>query len=85
MDKNKQSPAPHFCRMHRLGLCDQHIKLGLLMCLPHWRMVPRELQQRINALWGEVKLDLTGPAFPDYSAAVREAAEAVKAKLKLAS
>lgn len=79
----KNRPATHPCRMHRLGLCDQKIKLGLLMCLPHWRMVPRELQQRINALWSEVRLDLTGPAFPDYSAAVREATEAVKSKLEL--
>jgi hypothetical protein len=68
--------------MHRLGLCEQKIKLGLLMCLPHWRMVPRELQQRINALWAEVRRDLTGPAFPGYSAAVREAEQAVKAELE---
>lgn len=81
----KNQPAPHYCRMHRLGLCGQTVPLGKLMCLPHWRMVPRELQQRINALWAEVQHDLTGPAFPDYSAAVRGAAEAVKAKLELAS
>lgn len=80
----KKRPATHPCRMHRLGLCDQQIKLGLLMCLPHWRMVPRELQQRVNALWAEVRRDLTGPAFPDYSRAVREATQAVKSKLELA-
>ena len=55
------------------------------MCPPHWRMVPYALQRRINALWAEAEDDLMGPAFPAYSAAVREATEAVKVKLELAS
>ena len=75
----------NFCRMHRLGLCDQHIVLGKLMCPAHWQMVPRELQQRIYALWAEVRNDLMGPAFPAYSRAVNEAAQAVKTRLELAS
>ncbi len=81
----KNQAVPYYCRMHRLGLCDQHIRRGLLMCPPHWRMVPYALQRRINALWAEAEDDLMGPAFPAYSAAVREATEAVKVKLELAS
>jgi hypothetical protein len=64
------SGPKHECAAHG---CDRQIPIELLMCWPHWRRVPRDLQREI---WRTVKLfDRT-----EYDAHVHRAVAAVRAK-----
>lgn len=31
--------------------CGRPVASGRLLCLPHWRMVPRDTQREVNATW----------------------------------
>jgi hypothetical protein len=31
--------------------CEAQLPREILMCAPHWRMVPRDLQNAVNAAW----------------------------------
>jgi hypothetical protein len=47
LDHHATAPDPqpkHLC--HAIG-CARAVPPKMLMCLPHWRMVPRELQQEV--------------------------------------
>ena len=47
-----------------------------LMCLPHWRTVPREIQRRVWATYRPGQCDDMNPS-PDYCRAARDAVVAV--------
>lgn len=51
--------------------CMAHLPFHLLLCGPHWGLVPKALQQRVNSLWRQ------SPG----SAARQEAIDAVTAQL----
>lgn len=63
--------------------CDRQIRVGLLMCLQHWRMVPAPLQQEIYRTyrnWCRAPLGDGGLCRREYVAAVRQARAAVREK-----
>lgn len=69
-------PPRHVC--HAVG-CDVGVPPRMLMCLRHWRMVPRELQRRVWATYvagQEIRKDPTA----EYMEAQRAAVDAVAAK-----
>jgi hypothetical protein len=78
-ESGKDSGAPaagHHC--HARG-CEKEVPPKLLMCLPHWRMVPRDLQRAVWATYvpgQEVRKDPT----PEYIQAHLAAVEAVARK-----
>lgn len=68
--------TPHVC--HADG-CNVEVPPRMLMCLRHWRMVPRDLQRRVWATYvpgQEIRKDPTGAYMEAQQAAV--AAVAVK-------
>jgi hypothetical protein len=68
--------TPHLC--HARG-CGRAVPPRMLMCLAHWRLVPRPLQEAVWATYvpgQEVRKDPTG----EYLAAARAAVDAVAAR-----
>jgi hypothetical protein len=57
--------------------CTQRVSVDMLMCRPHWRMVPRAMQ---NAVWNAWQGGL-GAGTAAHSAAIAAAVRAVNAKL----
>ena len=41
---------------HTCAVCPKSIARGLLMCGPHWRLVPADVQRRVNRAWRDLKL-----------------------------
>lgn len=37
---------------HTCAVCPASIKGGFLMCVKHWRLVPKDEQQRVYRTWG---------------------------------
>jgi hypothetical protein len=73
---NVPLPARHEC--HATG-CHTEVPPRMLMCLRHWRMVPREIQRRVWAAYvpgQEIRKDPTAR----YLEAQREAVYAVEIK-----
>ena len=67
---------------HRCACCDRMVEQRLLMCFPHWRQVPADLQQRVNRAWFALNWGSfrnTSSARQDYLNARQAAIEAVKA------
>jgi hypothetical protein len=68
--------TPHFC--HAEG-CETKVPPSMLMCLKHWRMVPKPLQ---NAVWEhyvpgqEIRMNPSG----EYVVAAQAAVDAVAAQ-----
>ncbi len=56
--------------------CTVMCKPEILMCLPHWRMVPRELGRTVNDTWRRVRRDPNA-----YREAREEAIAIVNAKV----
>lgn len=56
----------HTC--HARG-CDKHVKPELLMCLKHWRMVPRAIQRAVWATYRDGQCDDMSPSKEWHSAA----------------
>lgn len=71
---------------HSCAICDRSIRLGLLMCGPHWRLVPAAEQVAVLRTYGRWKRD-TGPAkdrlqlVKDYQTARDKAVASVNAAL----
>lgn len=72
---------------HSCCICDRLIPLGLLMCGPHWRLVPAAEQAAVMRTYGRWKRH-TGPAAErlplarDYQAARDKAVASVNAALE---
>ena len=56
-----------------VGECPKTPKAGHLMCLGHWRLVPRKLQQAVNRTWRNYRNDRQ--AYHDAKDAAVRAAE----------
>jgi hypothetical protein len=72
--------SEHHC--HARG-CKTAVAPNLLMCLPHWRLVPQELKRAVWATYRrgqEIRKDPT----PEYLVAARAAIEAVAEKERAA-
>jgi hypothetical protein len=69
----------HKCAMSRAGLCERSIPLHMLMDRSHWFMVPKATRDLIWATWGGG----AGVLDPEYRQAVKDAIEAVKAKIEV--
>ncbi len=69
--------------------CQQRLARHVLMCRPHWRMVPKVLQRDVNATWRTAARLATEPmgdsdrvqAVRDYLVARREAVNFVNGRL----
>ena len=57
--------------------CPQHVRIGMLMCRPHWYMVPRPLRDAVWAAWD----DGYGAETPEHRQAIHAAIRAVNDKL----
>lgn len=64
---------PHHC--HARG-CERAVPPKMLMCYPHWRMVPRLVQRKVWATYRDGQ-EITKDPSREYLAAAREAIEAV--------
>jgi hypothetical protein len=76
-------PIPHHC--HAEG-CTVEVKPELLMCLRHWRMVPRPLQMQVWAFYRKGQCDDKAPSFrwcDAADAAVRAVAEQEGKRVRL--
>lgn len=60
--------------------CDRQIARGLLMCLPHWRMVPAPLQRDVNSTWRTFRRGKALSALKAYRTAADRAIAAVREK-----
>jgi len=70
----------HVCHATR---CNAKVPPKMLMCLKHWRMVPRDIQRRVWAAYvpgQEIRKDPTD----EYMTVQREAVEAVERREGLA-
>lgn len=65
--------AAHLC--HARG-CEKSVPPRMLMCLPHWRMVPRALQLRVWATYRPGQERTKDPS-PEYVDAAMAAVNAV--------
>jgi hypothetical protein len=71
----------HYCVMHDVQLCSIEVPRSMLMCKPHWFMVPSHLRTTINALWREHRHDIL--SLPEEYWEARELAVArVQAQLE---
>lgn len=68
-------------------VCGVAIARGKLLCLDHWRMVPRDLQRAVNRAWREFKgADLNDrDAFRMALRAYRRAAEEAENAARVAT
>ncbi len=66
--------------------CGARIQRGKLMCLPHWKMVPRDAQRAVNKAWRDYRRSDYGHAaimaLRVYQTAVDAAIAAVMAKIQ---
>jgi len=67
--------APHHC--HANG-CNRACKPEMLMCYPHWRMVPVDLQRDVYRHYRKGQCDDKNPS-PEWLRAARAAIDAVQA------
>jgi hypothetical protein len=58
--------------------CPQRVADHMLMCRPHWYMVPRELREPVWDAWQSG----AGAGTEEHNDAIRAAVAAVNAKLK---
>jgi hypothetical protein len=58
--------------------CTQRVALHMLMCRPHWYMVPRALRGAVWAAWDGGY----GARTPEHAAAMRDAIRAVNERLE---
>ena len=63
-------------RCHAIG-CETRVPPRLLMCAPHWRMVPRELQRQVWATYRD-GLEIDKAPSPKYLDAQQAAIAAVR-------
>lgn len=70
------SIVPRGRRRCGLSTCRQEIPSSHLFCLPHWRQVPAEIQDRIKRYW-RPGLALSDQ-FPEYVVAVRHTLEVLR-------
>lgn len=70
------APAGHLC--HAIG-CHTPVPPKMLMCLKHWRMVPRDLQQQVWATYRPGQEDDKNPS-EAYMVAQERAVNAVRTK-----
>lgn len=77
MNKSILNPSAHHC--HAVG-CTKEIKPELLMCLKHWRHVPREIQKRVWATYRPGQCDDKSPSI-QWHIAADAAIEAVRIRL----
>ena len=69
--------------------CQQSLPRHILMCRPHWRMVPKVMQREVNATWRTAVRLAKAPmadsgrvqAVRDYLVARRAAVEFVNGRL----
>lgn len=58
--------------------CETSVRLGVLMCRPHWGAVPRDLQQRVYRTYRIWLRDMgNADKMREYRAAAKDAIEAV--------
>ena len=57
--------------------CTQRVAVHMLMCRPHWYMVPKPLRGAVWAAWAGG----LGAGSPEHTAAITAAVDAVNAKL----
>lgn len=69
--------SAHHC--HAAG-CKTPCKPEMLMCLKHWRMVPREIQKRVWATYVSGQCNLDPAPSAAWHAAADAAIVAVRAK-----
>lgn len=68
------------------AVCKTPVSAGMLMCLAHWRMAPRNLQREVNESWRAVtnrqakSVEEVKERAARYRLAVEAAIEAVKAR-----
>lgn len=60
--------------------CQHTVRRGHLMCMDHWRMVPKALQDAVWAAWREQRRRPTVAALRAYLDAKQAAIDAVQAK-----
>jgi hypothetical protein len=63
-------PRANVHRCHAVD-CDEPVPPEMLMCKPHWRMVPRELQRRVWATYRDGQCDDRSPSYSWHAAADR--------------
>ncbi len=73
------SPAVHRCHIPN---CPVAVRPELLMCLQHWRMVPKQLQRNVLARYRRGQCDDKKPS-RGYLDAAAAAIAAVQEKLQL--
>jgi hypothetical protein len=69
-------------------VCTTEVANHLLMCAPHWRKVPRELQRKVYTAWGHYNRGLVagstlqrmGELIREYNAVRDQAVATVEAK-----
>lgn len=77
-EAERNADPPHFC--HALG-CKVEVPPKLLMCLRHWRMVPKDLQARVWRTYRpgqEITKDPTEEYLEAADTAIRAVAQAEK-------
>ena len=66
--------------IRKCPICGAPIRRGRLMCLPHWRMVPMDMQRAINRRWKDWRTSRYGhPAISALGAYNRAYDAAVQA------
>lgn len=67
-------------RMRRCAArgCTQNVNRSLLMCITHWRLVPRDIKREINAAYRERGSNPDAPVSQRYANALVAAVRAVK-------
>lgn len=58
--------------------CREKVKAGFLMCRPHWRLVPKDLQQVITEEYQTAVKAREAATSPRYRRAVLDAIKAVQ-------
>ncbi len=64
----KHALAPEVHRCHARG-CTKPVKPEMLMCLKHWRMVPKPIQRRVWAAYRDGQCDDKQPSNVWHAAA----------------
>ena len=59
--------------------CPQRVAPHMLMCRPHWFMVPKPLQRAVWTAWDGG----AGAGTPEHTAAIRAAVRAVNERLEV--
>ncbi len=61
--------------------CKGTVRRGMLMCAPHWRLVPEDLNRRVYQTWDAFQLHRDAGTLEAYRAARDEAIAAVHVAL----